>query len=70
MKIEMLVDVRGPIDGKNLGQFKNGQVYTVEAKTARLFIGSAMALEYKEPVPTAADAPTPDPVRDAMGYPV
>jgi hypothetical protein len=68
MNIQMLIDVPGPVDGKHLGTFEAGKTYDVDAKVARLFMGSAMAIEYKEPAPRPVDQPAPDPVRDAMGY--
>jgi hypothetical protein len=68
MKITMLIDVPGPVDGKNLGRFEQGVTYDVDAKVARLFMGSAMAVEHKDPAPCPVDEPAPEPKRDAMGY--
>jgi len=36
MKIQMLIDVPGPVDGKHLGTFEAGKTYDVDAKVARL----------------------------------
>lgn len=68
MKVKMLVDIRGPVDGKDIGRFESGKEYEVDAKVGRLFLASAMAVEVKEPAVIEIEAPMADPVRDSMGY--
>lgn len=45
MKIKMLTTVNGKVDGVRMGPYSEGHEYEVDEKTAKLFIGSAMAEE-------------------------
>ncbi len=70
MQIQFLIDVRGPVDGKDIGRFKTGDVADVSRVLARKLNASQIAAECVEPVAAATDDPAPEVARDANGYPV
>ena len=70
MNVVFLIDVRGPVDGKDIGRFKAGDVAEVSSVLARKLIASQIAAEYVEPVAATSDEPAPEIARDANGYPV
>jgi hypothetical protein len=58
MKVKFLNNFPKTIDGKPLGPFRKDEVRDIDEATAQLFIGSAMAEAYVEPVvEAAAEAP-------------